>query len=289
MINIIKTLRLHQWVKNVLIFIPFVASHQVISIAISEKLLLYFLSFSLCASACYIVNDLFDIKNDKKHFSKKYRPIASGKLSKQTGLIIAIVLLILSFFIAKNFGENNFLLILVIYFVLSFFYSAFLKRFILIDVIGLTTLYTLRIFAGSQIGNIKISFWLIVFSIFFFLSLAFLKRYNEISKKKNDTKSPGRGYYGSDKLLIKLLGVNSGYMSILVLALYLNSEIINILYKTPEYMWVAVITFLSWINWIWIKSSRNQVHHDPILFVLKDAFSILAFILILFAYVLASY
>jgi 4-hydroxybenzoate polyprenyltransferase len=187
MINIIKTLRMHHWVTNVLIFLPFVASHQVISMAILHKLLLYFLSFSLCASAGYIINDLFDIKKDKKHFFKKNRPLASGKLSKQTASIIAIALLILSFFIAKNFGENNFLLILAIYFVLSFFYSAFLKKLILIDVIGLATLYTLRIFAGSQIGNIEISFWLIVFSIFFFLSLAFFKRYNEISKIKINT------------------------------------------------------------------------------------------------------
>lgn len=124
---------------------------------------------------------------------------------------------------------------------------------------------------------------------FFFLSLAFLKRYNEISIKKISGKSYGRGYFESDKSLIKLLGVNSGYISVLVLALYLNSEVINVLYKNPHYMWLAVIIILSWVNWIWIKSHRNQVHHDPVLFVLKDAFSILAFILILSVFVLASY
>lgn len=168
MINIIKIIRLHQWLKNILIFVPFVASHQVISTPILYKLLLLFLSFSLCASASYIINDFFDIKNDLKHFSKKYRPIVSGKISKQTGLLMVVGMLILSFSIAKKFGENNFLLILVVYFILTFFYSAIFKKFIIIDVIVLTVLYTLRIFAGSQIGNIKISFWLILFSIFFF-------------------------------------------------------------------------------------------------------------------------
>jgi 4-hydroxybenzoate polyprenyltransferase len=289
MINIIKALRLHQWVKNFLIFIPFVLAHGEIHINILQKLFLGFFSFSLCASGIYIVNDLFDLKNDQKHFTKKYRPLPSGAISVHAGITIAVILISASFFLARKLGgDNNFLLFLIGYFLLSFFYSLILKKFILLDCVILSILYTLRLFSGGEIANVKLSFWLINFSIFFFLSLAFVKRYNEIFKKKNKESVLGRGYYGSDKLLIKICGINAGFMSVLILTLYINSETIVKLYKTPEWMWGSIILILFWINWLWIKAHRNQIDDDPVIFALKDKTSILTFILLCVTFLLAN-
>lgn len=288
MYDIIKSIRLHHWVKNFLIFIPFLAAHQIATFDIFKKLLLGFISISLCASSIYIINDLFDLKNDKKNTIKKFRPLASGNISILNALLIATILIIISFFLAYKFLESNFLLFLTIYFLLSFFYSLFLKKFILIDCIILAIFYTLRIFAGGEIIDIKLSFWLITFSIFFFMSLAFVKRYSEISLINNKKKVDGRGYFGSDKLLIKILGINSGYLSVLILALYLNSEIIIKLYKTPEWMWGSLILVLFWINWIWLKAHRNEINYDPVIFALKDKISILIIMLLFTIFILAN-
>jgi 4-hydroxybenzoate polyprenyltransferase len=285
---IIKTIRLHHWVKNFLIFIPFLAAHQIATLDILKNLLLGFVSISLCASSIYIINDLFDLKNDKKNPIKKYRPLASGKISIQNALLIAAILVITSFFLAYKISENNFLFFLTIYFFLSFFYSLILKKFILIDCITLAILYTLRIFAGGEIISINLSFWLIAFSIFFFISLAFLKRYSETSLINNKKKVDGRGYCGSDKSLIKILGINAGYLSVLILALYLNSETIMKLYKTPEWMWGALILVLFWINWIWFKAHRNEINYDPVIFSLQDKTSILIIVLLFAIFILAS-
>ena len=287
--NIIKTIRLHHWIKNLLIFLPFIAANESFSVSVFQKLFSGFLSFSLCASAGYIINDIFDLKDDRKHITKKYRPLVSGKISIKNGWLIAGVLIFFSFLIAFKIENDYFVLFLIFYFILSLSYSLFFKKIILIDCIALTLLYSLRIFAGGQIVNIFPSFWFITFSIFIFLSLAFLKRYVEISNAKNKEIISGRGYYSSDKLLVKILGINSGYTSVLILALYLNSDIIIILYQNPKWMWGIVISFLCWVNWIWLKANRNLVNDDPVIFVIKDKMSILIFILLTIFFILARY
>ena len=288
MISLIEVLRLHHWIKNLLIFLPFVASQQAFSANVLQNLFLGFLSFGLLASATYILNDILDLKNDQKHITKKYRPIPSGKISIQTGFLIIILLIAAIFFITKKFEENNFLLYLIAYLGLSLSYSLYLKKIVLLDCFLLSILYTIRIFAGGELVNIIPSFWLTTFSIFLFLSLAFLKRYSEISLMRNKQTVLGRNYYGSDKSLIKMLGINSGYISILVLVLYLNSDTVFKLYQSPEWIWPGVVSFLFWINWIWLKAHRNQMNQDPIVFAIKDKVSILLFILLLIFYLLSS-
>ena len=288
MMSLIEVLRLHHWIKNLLIFLPFVASQLAFSENVLQNLFLGFLSFGLLASATYIFNDILDIKNDKKHITKKNRPIPSGKISIQVGFLIIAVLLTAIFFITKKFEENNFLLYLIGYLLLSLFYSLYLKKIVLFDCFLLSILYTIRIFAGGELVNIIPSFWLITFSMFLFLSLAFLKRYSEICLIKNKQTVPGRNYYGSDKLLIKMMGINSGYISILVLVLYLNSDTVFKLYQSPEWIWPGVVSFLFWINWIWLKAHRNQMNQDPIVFAIKDKVSILLFVLSFVFYLLSS-
>ena len=288
MMNLLKVLRLHHWIKNLLIFSPFIASQLTFSSSVMENLSFGFLAFGLLASSTYILNDIIDLKNDKKHIIKRYRPITSGKISVNMGFLTISILLAVSFLISKKFEENNFLLILIAYLLLSLSYSLYLKKIILLDCFILSLLYTLRIFAGGELLDITPSFWLTTFSIFVFLSLAFLKRYSEISLIKNNQKVIGRNYYGSDKLLIKILGINSGYISILVLVLYLNSDKVFKLYQSPEWIWPGVISFLFWINWVWRKAHRNQMSQDPILFAIKDKASIVIFILVFIFYLLSE-
>ena len=288
MMSLIEVLRLHHWIKNLLIFLPFVASQLPFSANVLQNLFLGFLSFGLLASATYILNDILDLKNDRKHITKKYRPLSSGKISIQTGFLIITVLIIAIFFITKKLEENNFLLFLITYFLLSLFYSLYLKKIVLLDCFLLSIFYTIRIFAGGELVNIMPSFWLITFSIFLFLSLAFLKRYSEISLMQNKQRVLGRNYYGSDKSLIKMLGINSGYISILVLVLYLNSDTVFKLYQSPEWIWPGVVLFLFWINWIWLKAHRNQINQDPIVFAIKDKVSIVIFVLAFVFYLLSS-
>jgi len=288
MMSLIEVLRLHHWIKNLLIFLPFAASQLPFSANVLQNLFLGFLSFGLLASATYILNDIFDLKNDQKHITKKYRPLSSGKISIQTGFLIITVLIIAIFFITKKLEENNFLLFLITYFLLSLFYSLYLKKIVLLDCFLLSIFYTIRIFAGGELVNIMPSFWLITFSIFLFLSLAFLKRYSEISLVQNKQRVLGRNYFGSDKSLIKMLGINSGYISILVLVLYLNSDTVFKLYQSPEWIWPGVVLFLFWINWIWLKAHRNQINQDPIVFAIKDKVSIVIFVLAFVFYLLSS-
>ena len=286
--SLIEVLRLHHWIKNLLIFLPFVASQQIFSENVMQNLFLGFLSFGLLASATYILNDIVDLKNDRKHITKKYRPIPSGKISIQTGFLIIVILITTIFFITKKLEQNNFLLFLIGYLGLSLFYSLYLKKIVLLDCFLLSILYTIRIFAGGELVDITPSFWLTTFSMFLFLSLAFLKRYSEISLMRNKQAVLGRNYYGSDKSLIKMLGINSGYISILVLVLYLNSDTVFRLYQSPEWIWPGVVSFLFWINWIWLKAHRNQMNQDPIVFAIKDKVSILLFVLSLIFYLLSS-
>lgn len=286
MINIIKIFRIHHWVKNIIILVPFFAAHQVVTLNVLQVLFFGILSFSLCASAVYIINDLFDVKSDQKDPYKKYRAFASGEISMQACILLSIFLIVISFFLAKRFVSLDFLLIVLIYFLLSSLYSAILKKFILIDCLILSILYTLRIFAGSAIIKISPSFWLIIFSIFFFLSLSFIKRFAEVSKKQHSTLR--YGYCKSDKIFIGIVGINAGYISVLISALYLNSEKVIIFYKNHEWLWIGVIILLFWINWIWLKVYRNLIDQDPVLFTLKDPVSIITGIILLIAFLFAS-
>ena len=284
----IKALRLHQWIKNLLIFVPILAAHQAITLVIGIHLLLAFFAFGLCASSVYIANDLLDLESDRQHPRKRFRPFASGQVAIWKGVLLAPLLLAASVLIA-NYVDAKFLTWLMIYFGVTCAYSWALKRWVLVDCLTLAILYTLRIVAGAAAVNVPLSFWLLAFSIFLFLSLAFIKRYAELLVHQgNDVeKALGRGYYTGDAPLIEQLGVTSGYAATLVLALYLNSENVSKLYQTPEIIWGAVPLMLLWLSWMWLKTHRGLMHDDPIVFAIKDKISILIGFLFVSTFILA--
>lgn len=271
-----KSLRVHQWLKNLLLLIPLLAAHQLFDMFAWQKLVIAFVSFSLCASAVYIANDLLDLGNDRQHPRKQKRPFASGALSIVSGVLAAPVLLATSFAMALEVN-HAFTYWLLFYFLTTCIYSWKLKRVILVDCITLAMLYTLRIVAGASAVAMPLSFWLLAFSVFLFLSLAFVKRYAELELQilKGREKIHGRGYFTTDAPLIQTLGVTSGYSAVLVLALYLNSEAVTKLYHAPEVIWGVVPVMLFWISWMWIQAHRGNMHDDPLVFAIKDKTSLI--------------
>jgi len=271
-----RVLRIHQWMKNFLLFVPMFAAHQLTNGGAWLSLLLAFFSFSLCASSVYIANDLFDLESDRQH-RKRNRPFASGQVPAWMGVALSPVLLVCSLALGSYVG-GHFLPWLMFYFFLTCAYSWGIKRLMLVDCMALAMLYTLRIVAGAAAANNSLSFWLLAFSVFLFLSLAFVKRYAELEVQllSGKEKVHGRGYFTSDAPLIQNLGVTSGYASVLVLALYLNSDAIIKLYRTPEIVWGAVPIMLFWISWMWMQAHRGKMHDDPLIFAVKDKASLFA-------------
>ncbi len=272
-----RALRVHQWVKNILLFVPLFAAHQMTNTALWGSVLLGFLAFSLCASSVYIVNDLLDLESDRAHPRKRMRPFASGALPVWLGAVLALLLLCVSLGLAAYVG-GSFLRWLGFYFVLTSAYSWVLKRVMVVDCLALAMLYTLRIIAGAAAADMPLSFWLLAFSVFLFLSLAFVKRYAELELQvlAGNNQVHGRGYYTSDAPLIQTLGVTSGYGAVLVMALYLNSDAVLRLYRTPELVWGAIPVLLFWISWMWMQAHRGKMHDDPVVFALKDKASLCA-------------
>lgn len=269
--------RMHQWLKNLLLFVPLFAAHRLTNLDTWSALILAFFSFNLCASSVYIVNDLLDLESDRQHPRKCNRPFASGLVPVWMGVVLAPLLLLGSLALAWHVG-GSFFPWLLLYFVLTCAYSLGLKRLMLVDCLTLAILYTLRIIAGAAAASIALSFWLLAFSVFLFLSLAFVKRYAELQVQllNEKQKAHGRGYYTSDAPLVQMLGITSGYAAVLVLALYLNSDAIVKLYRIPEVVWGAVPVMLFWVSWMWMQAHRGEMHDDPLVFALTDKASLLA-------------
>lgn len=272
-----RALRVQQWLKNLLLLAPMLAAHRVTDVESWWLLALAFLSFSLVASATYLVNDLFDLHSDRLHPRKQYRPLAAGLISVPTASLLAGGLLALGIFLA--FAVNGaYLFCLLIYLFVTACYSWFFKRLVLLDCIALAVLYTLRIIAGAAAIDMGLSFWLLAFSAFLFMSLALIKRYAELEVQllEGRDKAHGRGYLTSDASLLQTLGVSSGFAAVLVLSLYLNSDEVLVLYATPEIVWGAVLVLLYWISWMWMQAHRGLMHDDPLIFAIKERSSLLA-------------
>ena len=285
----LKALRLHQWLKNSLLLIPLLAAHQIDNAQLLSLLVIAIISFNFCASSVYIVNDLLDLDSDRSHPQKKLRPFASGKLSIFYGALVAPILISASFLLGAVVGLD-FLIILLIYFVITLAYSLFLKKLVLLDCLTLATLYTIRIIAGAAAVSVSVSFWLLAFSIFIFLSLALVKRYAELLVQSRAGKHivQGRGYLVSDAPLLQALGVSSGYISTLVIALYLRSENVMSLYSNHFVIWLLVPILLFWVSWVWLKSSRGEMHDDPIVFAVKDKTSLFIAAITVIVFIYAS-
>jgi 4-hydroxybenzoate polyprenyltransferase/phosphoserine phosphatase len=275
--DISRVLRLHQWTKNLLLFITPMAAHIVPDAGMASALMLAFLAFCLCASAVYIANDLFDLDSDRHHPRKKFRPFASGRVSVHLGVLLIPLLLLLSALLGIQAGPN-FTAWLAFYFLLTCAYSWGLKRLIIADCLVLAMLYSVRIIAGASAADIPMSFWLLAFSVFLFLSLAFVKRYAEliVQAQMGREKAHGRGYLTTDASLVQNLGMSAGYSAVLVLAFYLNSDAVMKLYRSPEFMWASVPIMLFWISWVWMKAHRGQMHDDPLIFAFRDKASLIA-------------
>jgi len=266
----VAVLRVHQWAKNVLIFVPLITSHQFLHPALLLRCALSFLLFSLCSSAQYILNDFIDLEADRHHATKRRRPFASGDVPLARGFVLAPVLLTASL-VGALFLSKLFAATLGAYFILSLSYSLYLKRILLLDTFVLSGLYTLRIIVGHVVTGVAFSAWLLSFAFFLFLSLAFSKRGAELHNLQQANGSVvGRGYRIGDIEQVNLFGVCSAFLSAVVFILYLQSDKVRELYRRPELLWLLSPVFLYWVSRLWIISSRGEIGEDPVLFVLKD-------------------
>lgn len=288
----LMALRPHQWAKNALIFIPIITAHRIFDPSALGAALLAFTAFGLCASAIYLVNDLADLSVDRAHAEKRRRPFASGRLPLSWGPPMIAGLLAASLTIAACALPLRFLCVLLLYIALTTLYSFVIKRRLMIDVLALASLYSLRIFAGGVATDTAISEWLIGFSTFFFLSLAFAKRYIELDLAVQSGKTDrleGRGYLPGDVGLVESFGTTSGYLSALVLALYIRSEEVRPLYSCPEALWLLVLGLIYWISRIWFLARRRELRGDPVVFALRDGHSLAIGILSAAVLVLATH
>jgi len=272
-----KALRPHHWVKNLLVFVPIVMAHDINQIPKLLHLLAAFAGFSLCASGVYILNDLFDLEADRLHPEKKSRPFASGDVPVLAGLSLLPLLFAAGFAIAAIYCPIRFLEIILIYAAATTFYSIYGKRIPVVDVLLLTALYLLRILGGGVAAGVAVSPWLLAFSMFFLLSLAFTKRHaeltNQLLSKSEQPIISKRDYQISDKDLVQQFGVTSGYLSVLVLALYINGREVTALYRHPQWIWLACPMLLFWISRVWFLANRGKLHEDPVVFAAMDPLS----------------
>ena len=269
-----RALRLHQWLKNLLVFLPLLAAHRLFSLDAAAHAAAAFVAFGLCASGVYLLNDLLDLASDRRHPRKRERPFAAGTLPLTAGLVAAPALTLAAFALALVIAPL-FALTLLGYYVLTLAYSFRLKRIVMLDVVVLAALYTIRIVAGAAAIAQPLSFWLLAFSMFIFLSLAMLKRYTELRMLQANgwNNAEGRGYRVDDLGLIQSLGAASGYLSVLVLALYINSTASEVLYHRPEVLWLLCPLLLYWISRMWVVAHRGQMHDDPVIYAMVDRVS----------------
>ncbi len=279
-VDYLQAIRVYQWIKNLLLFVPLITSHSFRSIDLFESTWGAFWVFSLVASSGYLINDVLDMSSDRNHPQKRYRPVASGKISILNASVLAVVFLASGLFLASKFNAA-FFYTLLFYFTISLAYSVYLKKLALYDVFVLAMLYSLRVFAGGEVIDVPISFWLIAFSTFIFLSLAFLKRYSELITIKDSTalKKQNRGYASEDVYLVRIMGIVSGFLAIIVFALYINSPDVIRLYSKPLMLWSISFLLLFWINRMWLITSHGKMTDDPIVFTLKDITSYVIFLL----------
>jgi 4-hydroxybenzoate polyprenyltransferase len=269
--TVLKMLRVHQWLKNTLIAVPMVLSHEYLNLTMLVQCFGAFVSFSAAASAVYVINDFFDLTLDRRHATKRNRPFASGLLSMKFGLGAVAVLLAVSA-VTALFLPPLFWAALACYLVITTAYSLSLKRMLLIDVLTLAGLYTMRIIAGAAATGTDVSFWLLAFSIFFFLSLALVKRFVELrsSVLEPGERIAGRGYRVEDQEIIAQAGMASAFSAALVLALYIDSSAVRELYPHPWMVWPLSPIVLYLTMRVWVLARRDEMHDDPVVFIIRD-------------------
>lgn len=271
-LSLVRALRVHQWIKNFLIFIPLLMAHKVLDGHALVRSLYAFLAWCLCASSVYLLNDLLDLEADRVHPRKQQRPLASGALSKTSHWILFPILLLSGLAVAALLLPRLFVVSLILYLAMTSAYSIYLKRVLIVDVLLLAGLYALRVLSGGFATEIPVSPWLLAFSMFLFLSLAFVKRYAELRNAVTESiaETSRRNYSTRDSELLKSFGTASGYLSVLVLVLYINSREVVALYRRPTILWLIGPCLLYWITRVWLLAYRGEMDEDPILFTVKD-------------------
>jgi 4-hydroxybenzoate polyprenyltransferase/phosphoserine phosphatase len=284
----VRALRPHQWAKNGLIFVPLFAAHRAADATSALNVVFATIAFCACASSVYVLNDLLDLEADRAHRRKRLRPFASGALPIWAGMVMAPVLLLIGVLLALALPEK-FQLVFASYYILTCAYSFGLKALVVVDAMALAGLYTLRIISGAAAALVPLSFWLLLFSVFIFLSLALVKRYAELDslRRQQRLRAAGRGYHVEDLAVLQSLGTSAGYLSVLVLALYINSPEVAALYERPKMIWMLCVLILYWVSRIWMKTHRGEMHDDPVVFALKDRISLVIAVLGVIAIALA--
>ena len=286
----LRALRVHQWIKNVLLFVPLLTTFEFTNIGKLIHIMLAFMAFSLAASATYIVNDLWDLGNDRVHPRKRLRPFASGALPIHHGVLVAGVALVLAFALAAS-ASPGFAWMLLAYLVLTSCYSWVIKEYVLMDVIMLSLLYTIRILAGSVAIGVVTSSWLLAFSAFTFLSLALVKRCAELVSlhQTGAGATRGRDYRVTDLVVLWPLGVGASLCAVVVFGLFISAPETQTRYATPQLLWLVTIGLVYWMARLWIKTSRGEMHDDPVVYALKDRGSRLTVLAMLVAVLVAHF
>jgi 4-hydroxybenzoate polyprenyltransferase len=266
---LIKALRPHQWIKNLLLLIPALAAHK-LDPATFTALAVAFVSLSLCASGGYVLNDFLDVAADRQHPRKRHRPLASGRLSLRSGIWLIVVTWALGFGLAAALLPPMYVAVVAIYLLTTAAYSLELKRQAVLDVMVLAGLYVIRVVAGGVATGIPVSTWLLAFTLFMSISLAFLKRFVEVAARDRDGEVPGRGYMTNDATWLHSAGLSSAYLSVVVLAIYVNNPDLARLYAHPNRLLVMCPVLLYWVTRVWLDAHRQTVHDDPVVAVAGD-------------------
>jgi 4-hydroxybenzoate polyprenyltransferase len=259
-----------------LIFVPLLLAHTLTARSAIQAGIA-FISFSLCASATYIVNDLLDIEADRRHPRKKLRPFAAGDLSVVMGVAISAIFLGVGVAWSAVLLPRPFLIWLLLYLVTTLSYSLYLKRVALLDVILLSGLYVVRMLAGSAATGVPISPWLGAFSLFLFLSLAMVKRFSELQnmRARGQRVTNGRGYLLADIEQLRSFGTSSAFASVIVFSFYIGAQEVTRLYKYPVRLWLITPLMALWLMRVWLLASRGELDEDPVIFAVTDRISLL--------------
>ena len=274
-VAIARQMRLYQWVKNLLLMVPILLAHRTNDVSALLTCLWGMLAFSLVASSVYVVNDLADLEHDRKHPRKRFRPLAHGDLSVATARSIVALCIVLACFISLVMMPMAFTLWLLTYAVVTSAYSFVLKRVVLVDVIALAGLYALRVAAGGAAAQVEVSPWLLGFSLFLFMSLAFLKRYAELRDtiEREGTHVSGRGYHVGDASFVLVAGTALGFVAVMVFTMYVNGPQVQALYHHPYRLWLIAPCLVYWVSHLWLTAQRGFMHDDPIVFAARDKHS----------------
>jgi 4-hydroxybenzoate polyprenyltransferase len=290
-VAIFRALRVHQWSKNALVFVPLVLGGLLLEYDAWRFACLGFASLCLATSATYIVNDLRDVESDRKHWSKRERPFASGALSERAGYFLVVVLLGAAFGVGALIGPEE-MAMLAIYIAFALSYTFYWKRIPVADIFMIAGLFTFRIALGILILDVRISPWLLVFSMFVFLSLSAAKRHTELLRLKGrgNTAIPGRGYQRDDAELLLALGVAAMLGAVLINIMYLLEDAFpRTVYSNTDWLWTIPPTLFLFLGRIWLLSHRGQLLDDPVAFVLKDRVSLLLGALMVAGFLLAIF